>query len=107
MGDYADSLLDTPLREYLRRCRRVTIAHQSKEGRRWTWPEQMLKIHEEAGELHIALRKELGEDPINFEICDIMLAALTMFHVRGADDRWIAVWLDKTLQKIEKRVQLA
>lgn len=102
--DYSDGLLALSLGAYLKRCRAVTEAHQAK-GEKWTIQQQMLKIYEEAGELHHDLRKNLGADPTNLEIFDVVLSAITMCHLRGMSDRDIAWWFEQTLQKIEARVQ--
>ena len=83
--------------DFLERCRKVTD-HYAKDNK-WLFDTQMLKIYEEVSEIH----KAKNADEVMDEVCDVILSAVTMFHILGVPDDLIQVNLEKTLRKVEKR----
>ena len=87
---------------FLERCRSVTKRFEDCET--WTVESQLLHMFEEVSEVQRGIKK--GDfDNIQEELCDVILASITMFHKLGIEDEFIQGYLEETLQKVEHRSQ--
>lgn len=87
--------------EFLERCRCVTRKFESYEM--WAEDEQLLNMYEEVSEVQKALKNNDYENILE-ECSDVILATITMFDKLGVPHDKIQQVLEKTLQKVEKRV---
>lgn len=91
-------------RLFLERCEAITRAYQ-KNSPKWNTSYQLLKIFEEVGEVHSALKNHDLEN-LKEELCDVILASLTMFHILEISPNEIAVSMEKVLKKVEYRCDI-
>lgn len=87
--------------EFLERCRNVTNYYEKQYGA-WSPKDQLLKMFEEVAEV----QKAKSTSELYEETCDVILACVTMFDIMGLPFDRINVNLEKTLQKVEKRITL-
>lgn len=92
---------------FLERARSVTLAHfRNQGGHGWGLDSQIAHAHSEVSEVYQAKRHEEGAARILEEICDSILACLTMAHIAGFSDEQVAAAMEETLQKTERRAGL-
>lgn len=98
-------LENTTFLYFMERCRAVTQHWVQKKGW-WAMDTQIAHAHSEIAEVYQAVRRNEGETRVLEEICDSILASLTMAHVAGFTDDEIVASMEYTLQKIERRAGL-
>jgi NTP pyrophosphatase (non-canonical NTP hydrolase) len=87
--------------DFLKRCERITTKYENENN--WSLQDQLLHIYEEVGEVQDAYRTGPMEH-LKEEMCDVILATITMFHKLDVNPYEIQDAMEKTLQKVEKRL---
>ena len=91
---------------FLERCRAVTQHWWDKRGA-WSLDTQIAHAHSEVSEVYQAVRHNEGREKMLEEMCDAVLALITMMHVAGFTDLQIMDEMELTLQKVELRAGIA
>ena len=104
-GESELRLENTTFLYFMERCRAVT-QHWFDENGAWPLDTQIAHAHSEVSEVYQAIRHNEGRFKMLEEICDAVLASLTMAHVAGFHDDEIVNAMEYTLQKIERRAGL-
>lgn len=88
--------------KFLDRCKKITVKFE--EESKWSLQDQLLHIYEEVGEVQECYRTG-PMSALKEELCDVILATITMFHKLDISDEEIQNAMELTLQKVESRLR--